>query len=405
VNFAHTVSLLVLPAVCAWGATTYDFVQQFSTTQNPAGAWSYGYRDVNLGTYSPYSTNLSGTWALFGYAEPLPLPPGIYIQGVGIIAGDADPGGAVLRITTRPQPSFPPAAVVTDQPTLRFTAPQSGTYTVEFSFSVQPESPDRSCHVSLRANGVSLLEQDANQGQSRTNRLTVELSAGGIVDLIHAGNTAFYRGTVTLTDSHITPAVSFHPPGGLFTNSLAVSLINNLATGLIRYTTNSDALTGSSAQYADPIVLTVATDIRAAIFDNGSLISQVSTASFARVYAVDDGIPAGWREQYFGSGYLTDPRVSREADPDADGSTNWEEYLAGTHPLDPTSGFKATVEAVPRIRFASEPGRTYRILYRDRLGSAPTILATVTATNAVTTLVDASTTSATGFYVIELLSP
>jgi hypothetical protein len=161
----------------------------------------------------------------------------------------------------------------------------------------------------------------------------------------------------------------------------------------------------SSPQYTNPIILTGAADVRAAIFDNGSMISQVCTASFARVYAIDDGIPAGWREQYFGPGYLTDPRVSREADPDADGSTNWEEYLAGTHPLDNTSGFKAAVEAVPRIQFASEPGRTYRIIRRDRLGSAPAIIATLNATNTVTTFVDTSVTLATGFYVIELLPP
>jgi len=132
-------------------------------------------------------------------------------------------------------------------------------------------------------------------------------------------------------------------------------------------------------------------------------ISQVSTASYARVYAINDGIPASWREQYFGPGYLTDPRVSANADPDGDLSTNREEYLAGTNPLDPASGFKATVAAVPMIRFASVVGRNYRLLRRDQINGAPTVVTTITATSTLTTYVDTSVTAPSGIYMVELL--
>ena len=139
------------------------------------------------------------------------------------------------------------------------------------------------------------------------------------------------------------------------------------------------------------------------MFDGNTPISQVYTTSFARVYAIDDGIPASWREQYFGPGYLTDPRVAADADPDGDLATNREEYLAGTNPIDNTSGFKATVGAVPLIRFGSESNRVYRILRSDDVSTNRTVVATITATNSVTSYVDASVYPNKGFYVIELL--
>jgi hypothetical protein len=49
--------------------------------------------------------------------------------------------------------------------------------------------------------------------------------------------------------------------------------------------------------------------------------------------AINDGIPAVWRQQYFGPSYATDPRAAATADPDGDGANNYQEFLAGTDPL------------------------------------------------------------------------
>jgi sugar lactone lactonase YvrE len=57
---------------------------------------------------------------------------------------------------------------------------------------------------------------------------------------------------------------------------------------------------------------------------------------------INDGIPDSWRQQYFGAGFATDPRAAATADPDGDGAINFQEYLAGTNPLDPNS-----VQSVP----------------------------------------------------------
>jgi len=51
-----------------------------------------------------------------------------------------------------------------------------------------------------------------------------------------------------------------------------------------------------------------------------------------------DGIPDTWRLLYFGTIY--NPLSAAAADPDRDGASNWQEYIAGTNPLDATSAFR-----------------------------------------------------------------
>ena len=43
-------------------------------------------------------------------------------------------------------------------------------------------------------------------------------------------------------------------------------------------------------------------------------------------------IPGAWLEQYFGSGYQTNPDASLNGDPDNDGLTNLQEYQQGRNP-------------------------------------------------------------------------
>jgi hypothetical protein len=52
---------------------------------------------------------------------------------------------------------------------------------------------------------------------------------------------------------------------------------------------------------------------------------------------VGDGIPNGWKQQYGFNPF--DPTVAA-ADPDGDGMSNLQEFLAGTNPLDATSAFR-----------------------------------------------------------------
>jgi probable HAF family extracellular repeat protein len=60
------------------------------------------------------------------------------------------------------------------------------------------------------------------------------------------------------------------------------------------------------------------------------LASDPSTASF-------NYLPASWLIQYFGADYQDNPDAAPTADPDHDGLSNWQEYLAGTNPTNPAS--------------------------------------------------------------------
>jgi lysophospholipase L1-like esterase len=57
---------------------------------------------------------------------------------------------------------------------------------------------------------------------------------------------------------------------------------------------------------------------------------------------VGDGIPGWWRLNYFGNGLSAAGAAAANADPDGDGMTNYQEYLAGTDPTNPLSAFQIT---------------------------------------------------------------
>jgi len=50
-----------------------------------------------------------------------------------------------------------------------------------------------------------------------------------------------------------------------------------------------------------------------------------------------DGIPVSWREQYFGGNFSTNSQANALGDPDGDGASNFQEFLAGTNPTDAAS--------------------------------------------------------------------
>jgi hypothetical protein len=57
----------------------------------------------------------------------------------------------------------------------------------------------------------------------------------------------------------------------------------------------------------------------------------------------NDGISDAWRLLNFGT--ISDPSSAASADPDGDGASNWQEYLAGTDPLNAASVFKLNAGA------------------------------------------------------------
>ena len=80
-----------------------------------------------------------------------------------------------------------------------------------------------------------------------------------------------------------------------------------------------------------------------------------------------------WMMQYFGhpTGQASDQSRAHD-DPDGDGMTNLQEYIAGTIPTNPSSVFMAAISLVVAsnnvvLSWAAVSNRTYQVQYKDSL--------------------------------------
>jgi sugar lactone lactonase YvrE len=201
----------------------------------------------------------------------------------------------------------------------------------------------------------------------------------------------------------VPPLLQMNPGHNLFTNSLSVSMTKTASDAILRYTADGSEPSAASPVYVSAFTLTSATTVKARLFVNDVPVSDVITRYFQRVYALADGIPAAWREEYFGAGYLTDPRVAADADPDGDGATNLQEFATGSHPLDPLSGFRVSLRMSPTITWRSVPGEIYRVLRKESLAATDwTVVAPAVFTlGEEHTFVDTGATNNSGFYIVE----
>jgi hypothetical protein len=102
----------------------------------------------------------------------------------------------------------------------------------------------------------------------------------------------------------------------------------------------------------------------------------IATRTADVTVTVSNGI-AGWKARYFISSELLDPAISGDdADPDQDGQTNLQEYIADTNPRNPLS--RLYLEALPgqgyrgvALRFNAVAGKAYAIDFRDGLENDP----------------------------------
>jgi T5SS/PEP-CTERM-associated repeat protein len=78
--------------------------------------------------------------------------------------------------------------------------------------------------------------------------------------------------------------------------------------------------------------------------------------------SVGDGIPNWWRQQYFGSAMTTNSASCAACDPDGDGLSDLQEFLAGTDPNNGASSFRVTsivrTNNDVRISWMTGPGKT-----------------------------------------------
>ena len=127
--------------------------------------------------------------------------------------------------------------------------------------------------------------------------------------------------------------------------SLNINLAPIVPAGNVITATATDP-SGNSSSFSDPVPVTV-----------------LSTAG--------DGIPDVWRQTYFGTTASIPGSSSASSDPDHDGLTNLQEFLAGTNPESSSSLLRMTsvtrVGSDIHLTFRSVAGKIYRVEMKSDL--------------------------------------
>jgi Astacin (Peptidase family M12A) len=142
---------------------------------------------------------------------------------------------------------------------------------------------------------------------------------------------------------------------------------------------------------------------------NTSFLSAGVTVT--AIDSVGDGIPDAWRRAHFGgTGTTTNSQSCAACDPDHDGLTNYQEFLAGTNPTNAASTLKMGTPAGNgldiHVNFQSVSGTVYRVSFRDDIaGNGWTILADqIIGTGGVIQITDSGAASLPKrFYRLEVL--
>jgi hypothetical protein len=83
-----------------------------------------------------------------------------------------------------------------------------------------------------------------------------------------------------------------------------------------------------------------------------------------------DIIPFDWMKTFWGGSYWTWPSPSEDSD--GDGASNYEEFLAGTNPLDAGSVLKQQLQQTPQglfLTWNTQPGLLYQVQVSINLGA------------------------------------
>jgi sugar lactone lactonase YvrE len=174
----------------------------------------------------------------------------------------------------------------------------------------------------------------------------------------------------------VTNAVSFSPAAGLGTPAITMSQgANNYAAAWL----NSSNSGVSGTNVIGTVTVTLPPNVTAnasylvhfehfSASPNGLALFQSTitdgliTVGNRTGSSWGDGIPDTWRLLYFGT--ISNLLSAASLDPDGDGASNWQEYVAGTNPLDPASVLRLTpVAPSPNftVQWPSVPGKTYMV--------------------------------------------
>ncbi len=262
---------------------------------------------------------------------------------------------------------------------------------VEFNGSGLNLQASRIVNVSLTGAGATIVAPPAVDLQGRSP-FTVILPLK--TNLMPADRS--YTIVVSTPVSVTNVLVSFSPTNAAFPGGAAVL--------------DTNFVSGSTRQwlFAWTNMIEGLFTLRADAFSAGFVTAtQQVRVAFRLPDADGDGLPDEWELQYGLDGQSVNGLDGSSGDPDGDGFTNLEEYLAGTNPNDAASLLKVTAQAGGgrSITWQSAPGKVYQILAVTNLAEPFVLLGTnIPSTGATTTFVDPAPAGTVKFYRVSIVS-
>jgi hypothetical protein len=245
-------------------------------------------------------------------------------------------------------------------------------------FSVWAYSPSPISYQ-WRFNGRPLPIPYPGANESTLTITNVTLANDGVYDVVLSDVTASITSTTARLTVLLNPLVVLAPSdqvavkGGSFTASVVVKGNPPPFTFLWRHTTSNVVTTVSekSTQFFTRANLqTNHGGLYRVIITNAASPNATIAAAFNVSVLADedgDGLPDAWEQTFFGSSTAGE----RNGDQDGDGSLNWQEYVAGTDPINPSSYLHLETLGTNTLRFDAAPNLTYAVDYTDNLGSSP----------------------------------
>ncbi len=185
-------------ASVALGVPTYNAANDFSTSSNPNGVWSFGSRATLASAFVLYASNASGGGIDYWGPSPVfgSLPGAFHNAGA---TTNLSYGTAVIEAG---QLMLHPGAVG-EYSVARFVAPTTGTYTFNADFIGQDQVIGTTTDVHLLKNGASLFSDTVGSFHdlAASGTFTMTLLAGDTLDAaVGFGSNGHYFGDSTGLD-------------------------------------------------------------------------------------------------------------------------------------------------------------------------------------------------------------